>query len=67
MFVINNLKKQVTSLKLIVRAKDEEILGMKQNVKYTKFALLESEYQKKVEEWGIVKQHNEFLQTNLQE
>lgn len=67
MFVIANLKKQITSLKIIIKTKDEEIEEIKKNTKYAKFSLLEQEYHQKIENYGYLLQHNEFLQNNLEE
>ena len=67
MFVIANLKKQITSLKIIIKTKDEEIKEIKKNTKYAKFSLLEQEYHQKIENYGYLLQHNEFLQNNLEE
>jgi len=61
------LKKQVNALKVIVRTKDDEITNVKQNTKFAKFAMIEGDYHKLVEDYGLMKQHNEFLQSNLQE
>ncbi len=65
--MISNLKKQISSLKTIVKAKDEEIEELKKNSKYAKFNLLEQDYHQKIEEYGFLLQHNEFLQTNITE
>lgn len=67
MFVINNLKKQINSLKIIVKAKDDELNEMKINSKYAKYSMLEQDYHQKIEDYGFLLQHNEFLQTNLEE
>ncbi len=57
----------MNSLKLILRAKEDENNLLKQNKTYAKYATLESEYHQKLEEFSYLKQHNEFLQTSMQE
>lgn len=61
------MKKQINSLKLILRAKEEENTLLKQNKSYTKYSALENEYHQKLEEFSYMKQHNEFLQQSVQE
>lgn len=62
-----NLRKQLNSLKLIIRAKDEETVSLKQNRLFSKLFNLENEYKIRLEEITMIKQNNDFLQAKIQE
>ena len=66
-FMINNLKKQVINFKQILKSKDEEIAGMKNNSKVAKLQILENEFRIKNEENFSLKENFEALKEAFDE
>lgn len=57
--MINNLKKQISNFKQILKIKEEEISNMKNSSKIAKYVLLEQEYKIKSEEAFSLKELSE--------
>lgn len=66
-YVINNLKKQISQLKKVITAKDEEIESYKSNVRCAKYSKLEYNYSNNLNQLIQIKKENENLRSNYEE
>lgn len=66
-YVINNLKKQISNLKKTIVNKDEEIEGFKNNIRCAKYSKLEYNYSTNLSQLIQIKKDNEILRSNCEE
>jgi chromosome segregation ATPase len=66
-YVINNLKKQISQLKKIISGKDEEIESFKSNIRCAKYSKLEYNYSNNLNQLIQIKKENESLRINFEE
>lgn len=66
-YVINNLKKQISQLNKVIAAKDEEIEGYKSNIRCAKYSKLEFNYSNNLNQLIQIKKENETLRNNYEE
>lgn len=66
-YVINNLKKQISNLKKTIVDKDQEIEGFKNNIRCAKYSKLEYNYSTNLSQLIQIKKDNEILRSNCEE
>jgi len=66
-YVINNLKKQISQLKKVMQSKDEEIENYKNNIRCAKYSKLEYNYSNNLNQLIQLKKENENLRHNYEE
>lgn len=66
-YVINNLKKQISQLKKVISSKDDEIESFKNNVRCAKYSKLEFNYSNNLNQLIQIKKENENLRNNYEE
>jgi predicted nuclease with TOPRIM domain len=66
-YVINNLKKQISQLKKVISSKDGEIESYKNNVRCAKYSKLEFNYSNNLNQLIQIKKENENLRNNYEE
>jgi len=66
-YIINNLKKQISQLKKVISSKEGEIESYKNNVRCAKYSKLEFNYSNNLNQLIQIKKENENLRNNYEE